>query len=322
MTTTIWLTAYQRQTVQRLLGLARVATFDGLASAAVAHECARVTEPWWRMQRPPPRAPAPPADDTRLAAILPAARGVVLRLQPGHRLRIDQLRDGQGVDLRARAVDGATFSAARTRAVHGLHPTVGASLWSTPPEAPLLTIVTDTAPGHDLCFPPCSEREYAEHTGIGGHLGCAELHRSAAPAWPPGDDVLNLWLPSDVSPDGRLRSWPAWCRAGDRIELIAAAELDVSLTTCPDDLFGTSQYEPKPVRVLVSGGPPGAVHTPGWPAEPAASALADHTIDVTLHLADLQRVDELAARGWLGDDRSEVLRALILRLHEALAERV
>jgi uncharacterized protein len=318
MPTTLRLTSYQRQVTERLLGLADVATIDELAARAVAHERARAPDPRWSAPRPWGDRPAPAPGDARLDAVLPAARGVALRLHAGQRLRIDQLQDGQGVDLHAWASDGRGFSAARTRATHGIHPTVGASLWSTPPELRLLTIVTDTAPGHDLCFPPCSEREYAEHAGIGGHLGCTELHTGTG--GPTGDDVLNLWLPSDVASDGRLRSWPASCRAGDRIELVAEVDLAVSLTTCPDDLFGTSQYEPKPVRVIVSGGPRRAVDTSVWPADPPASALADHVIKAELNAADLRRVDEIAAGGWLGGDRPAVLRALIFRLHEALAQ--
>src|SRR6202012_774826 len=97
--------------------------------------------------------------------------------------------------------------------MHGINPTCGSSLWRSRPLAPLLTIVRDTAPGHDLCFPPCSGLEYARYTGIDGHLGSPELQAAPLAAaggdpWP-GDELLNLWLPSAVQPDGRLLSWPA-----------------------------------------------------------------------------------------------------------------
>ena len=118
----------------------------------------------------------------RLDAVLPASSGASLALSAGQQLRVQQLTDGQCVDLHVFELGGRSFSAARTRALHGIHPSVGASLWSTAPEVPLLSIVADTAPGHDLCFPPCSELEYERHAGIGGHLGCAELHERSARA--------------------------------------------------------------------------------------------------------------------------------------------
>ena len=260
---------------------------------------------------------------TRLQLTLPAASGGAIALHAGDLLTIEQLADGQGVDLRAFAADGVSFSAAQTRWMHGINPTRGASLWRSAPLAPLLTIVRDTAPGHDLCFPPCSGVEYARYTGIDGHVGCTELHAAALAAaggdpWP-GDDVLNLWLPSAVRPDGRLVSWPAACRAGDAVALRADDAALVTLTTCPDDLYGTSQYEPKPVRVTVERAAATTVPQAfGWPSRPPSAALPRHRPTVSLSAGDLEHIDGWARRGWLGDDRPSVTRALILRLYESL----
>jgi uncharacterized protein len=226
--------------------------------------------------------------------------------------------------VRAFASDGISFSAAQTRWMHGINPSVGASLWRAQPQRPLLTIVQDTAPGHDLTFPPCSGPEYERYTGIAGHRGCAEMHAAALQAaghapWP-GEDVLNLWLPSAVDPDGTLRSWPARCRAADRVALRADEDVLLTLTTCPDDLYGTSQYEPKPVAVIADpadAATPPRVH--GWPAAAPAAAVARHRAHVSLSARDIEHVDRWARRGWLGDDRPSVLRALLLRLYESLS---
>lgn len=331
MTVRLLLTDYQLAVAERLLETTGSANFDQLAAAAVADTQRRAPDVRWRRPRPPrPRTTSRPSG-VRLDAVLPASSGASLALSAGQQLRVQQLTDGQCVDLHVFELGGRSFSAACTRALHGIHPSVGASLWSTAPEVPLLSIVADTAPGHDLCFPPCSELEYERHAGIGGHLGCAELHKAAralqAPGAPStGDEVLNLWLPSAVDDQGELRSWPAACRRGDHVDLQAERDVVVTLSTCPDDLFGSSQYEPGPVGVIVSAGAslapprePTWSAAPGWPSAPPASALARNEVVVALPDTELGEVDKVVADGWLGYDRAAVLRAMIFRLHPSLA---
>jgi uncharacterized protein YcgI (DUF1989 family) len=339
------LTDTQLAVITRLRMSTGARDLDELATSAIEHDRRAAPDPRWRQPRPTgpgtDRDPSAAADATArpaanaadapnggrrttcLELTLPAASGGALALQAGDRLTIEQLADGQGVDLRAFGADGLSFSAAQTRWMHGINPSRGTSLWRSRPGPPLLTIVQDTAPGHDLCFPPCSGVEYARYTGIDGHVGCAEMHAAALAVaggnpWP-GDDVLNLWLPSAVGPDGRLHSWPAACRAGDVVTVHAGDTALVTLTTCPDDLYGTSQYEPKPVRVTVER--PGTATIPaafGWPTETPAAAVPRHRPAVSLSAGELEHIDDWACRGWLGDDRPSVMRALILRLYESL----
>jgi uncharacterized protein len=323
------LTDTQLTVITRLLASTGATDLDELAAAAVQHDRRAASDPRWGEPRPSGPGAARDATDataghhtTRRVLTLPAASGGAIALLAGDVLTIEQLADGQGVDLRAFGADGLSFSAAQTRWMHGINPTCGASLWRSQPQEPLLTIIRDTAPGHDLCFPPCSGPEYARYTGITGHVGCIELHATALAAagrdpWP-GDDVLNLWLPSAVTPDGRLVSWPAACRAGDTVALLADQAALVTLTTCPDDLYGTSQYEPKPVRVTIERADPTTVpRVFGWPSGAPQGALPRHRPAVRLSADDLQHVDDWARRGWLGDDRPSVVRALIMRLYES-----
>src|SRR5262249_40776063 len=121
------------------------------------------------------------------------------------------------------------------------------------------------------------------------------------------------WLPSAVTPDGQLRSWPVACRRGDYIDLQAETEVGVTLSTCPDDLFGSSQYEPGPVRVIVSGGHHRQQGPRAWPTGSPASAPARHEVPIDLPDVHLRQVDEIAARGWLGRTRAAVVRALMFR---------
>jgi uncharacterized protein YcgI (DUF1989 family) len=313
-------TDYQRAVIERMRARMAGITLGGLAEAALAYEAARAPDLRWHRQRPTRRRASPRRREHCLDAYLPAASGVAFGLAAGQRLRVEQVKDGQCVDLRVQGPDGRTFSAARTRAEHGINPTTGAGLWSTAPEARLMTIVADSAPGHDLCFPPCSEAEYRDHAGIAGHLGCAELLAAALSHLDgrepgAGDDVLNLWLASAVDRDGRLRSWPASCRRGDHVVLEANLAVVVTLSTCPDDLFGSSQYEPGPVRVIVDDVP--SASPPSWPLAPPASALAANLLTVSVPAAGLSQLQAIAAGGWLGFTPADVLRAVILRFHEA-----
>ena len=165
MAITLALTDTQLAVITRLRAGTGAGDLDALAAVAIDHDRRATPDPRWRDPRPAgpgadSGAPDAAADSdqptTRLRLTLPAASGGALALDAGDLLTIEQLADGQGVDLRAFGVDGLSFSAAQTRWMHGINPSRGTSLWRSGPGPPLLTIVRDTAPGHDLCFPPCS----------------------------------------------------------------------------------------------------------------------------------------------------------------------
>jgi uncharacterized protein YcgI (DUF1989 family) len=310
----------------------RAGGIEALARTSIAADRDRAADPAWAMPRARHAGPAPaPAGERLLSAALPAASAVALALRAGQRLWLEQLDDGQGVDVRVFDGEGRSFSAAQTRAAHGTAPSAGARLLTTSGR-PLLTIAADSAPGHDLLYPPCCEAAYLDYTGLPGHRGCAELAvaalaglpghgPAAATAATMGDDVLNLWLPTAVDRTGWMRWWPAWARRGDVVGLAAQQDVTLAVSTCPDDMFGTSQYEPKPVRLTVfgeHGDPP--VDTSPWPAHGPAAALADRRVPIEVDGEDLAHLDAVAAAGWLGDDRATVLRALLLRHHQAMSE--
>jgi uncharacterized protein YcgI (DUF1989 family) len=289
------------------------ASIDDLVAVAVAHDAGLPRAGRWSAVRPPARPPTPPSEDHRIDTIVDAGAGIALVLAPGDTLRIEQVVDGQCVDLNAFAMDASRrpFSAARTRMEHGLHPTTGAVLWSAPPEVPLLEIVADTAGGHDLGFPMCSEAEYERATGIAGHPSCFQIQLETQRQWGlTPHDPLNLWLPTDVSPDGRLLSWPAACRRGDHVELRAETDLLVVVNPCPDDLFGSSQYEPGPVRVMASSKAPPVIVRSARVAPPQELEV-ELPGELEPHLAEVRE------SGWLGLTDAAVARALLFRWWEA-----
>jgi uncharacterized protein YcgI (DUF1989 family) len=105
-------------------------------------------------------------------------------------VRIEQIAGGQCVDVVAWSLEDGRerLSAARTRALAGCAPSLGDRLWSGPPyERPLLRVVADSAPGHDLLFPACSALEYAA-AGCDPEPSCAAVQQAAAARYgvPPG----------------------------------------------------------------------------------------------------------------------------------------
>jgi uncharacterized protein YcgI (DUF1989 family) len=324
----VTLTEYQMAIVEHLdQGDATPSSLGHLLSEAARFNASLEPEPRWSTPRPAPRRVSPHSSKALLDVVIPPASGTAITLARGATVRIEQVADGQGVDLRVQELAGLgrSFSAGRTRALHGLHPTAGAMLWSTPPEIALLKIVADTAPSHDLLFPACTPLEYEQLTGLPGHPSCSEIHAELAGRLglaPPGaDDVLNLWLPTGVDEPGSLRWWPTWCRRGDRIDLRAEREVLVTLSTCPDDLFGSSQYNPSPVRVIVRGH--GAPISSSRGREPLLVGRPDgrHAVEIELSPALRTHLDSVLAVGWLGYTRGAVARALLFRWYAALGGR-
>ncbi len=164
-----------------------------------------------------PAAARPAPIDVPADAVPPGAAAALV-LEPGDVLRVEQLAGGQCADLVAWGADDARerLSAARTRALAGAVPGLGARLVSGPPfERPLLELVADTAPGHDLLFPACSPLEY-EAVGCLGEPSCAGVQAAAAARFGIAacdvPDPLNLWLHGGVDDAGRL----VWRRPATR----------------------------------------------------------------------------------------------------------
>ena len=218
-----------------------------------------------------------------------------LELQRGDVVRIEQLVGGQCVDLVAWSVQDARerLSAASTRAIAGISPGIGDALWSGPPyERPLLALITDSAPGHDLLFPACSAREYAA-AGCAPEPSCVGVQAVSAAAWglemADLPDPLNLWLRSDVAAGGSLRWWSTPTVAGDRVELLALEPVLVIANPCVDDVFGCSGLEPRPISVTSRRAD--AAETGSW----LTASPGPPSSEVTGNVRSLERVREAPA---------------------------
>lgn len=222
----------------------------------------------------PPERPVVPAPELHAAAqagdVQPGS-AMALELQRGDVVRIEQLAGGQCVDLVAWSLADARerLSAGRTRTITGVSPGVGDTLWSGPPdERPLLAVIADSAPGHDLLFPACSPREYAV-AGCLPEPSCAGVQAAWAAAYglemADLPDPLNLWLRAEVEADGSLGWQSTPTVAGDHVELLALLPVLVIVNPCVDDVFGCSSFEPRPIGV--SSRRATAAEAAGWLGE-------------------------------------------------------
>jgi uncharacterized protein YcgI (DUF1989 family) len=225
-------------------------------------------------------APGPVASEpvSRGPGFVAPGSAAALELQRGDVVRIEQLVGGQCVDLVAWSIPDARerLSTASTRAIAGVSPGLGDALRSGPPfERPLLAIIADSAPGHDLLFPACSPGEYAA-AGCASAPSCAGVLAASAAAWSLDmadvPDPFNLWFRSDVAADGTLRWWSTPTVMGDHVELLALAPVLVIANPCVDDVFGCSGFEPRPISVTARRAAPAECGSwlTGAPAPPAS----------------------------------------------------
>lgn len=323
---TLHLNDQQLAILERALPAAGVDTVADLVPIALAHDAGRSADPRRRAPRPPAaHHPSPPDPAASVDALVAAGTGLGVALAEGDLLRVEQVVDGQGADLSAFALrpPRQRFDAARTRATHGARISTGATLWSSPPEIALLAIEADSAGPHDLMFPACSAFEFEQLTGVPGHSNCVDIQRAVQRHWGVDardqHDPLNLWLPTDVAPDGTLCWWPVQCRRGDHVELRALTDVLVAVNPCASDLFGASPYTLQPIRVIVRRRDPGRP-APAVPAGPPPvfpwRNLPLRAIEVTVPAEHTGHLARVRAGGWFGDDDAQVVRALLLRWWE------
>lgn len=207
------------------------------------------------------------------AVVVAQGEAACVQMTARDTLRVEQTTGGQCADLIAwgRGGGGERFSPAITRSREGASPGLGASLWSAwPHERPMLEIIADTAPGHDLLHPACTPGEYG---GIGarGEPSCAAVHAAAAALWDIAPDHVpdpfNLWFTATLAPSGEIDWRPTPTAAGDNLELRARVDCLVVVNPCVDDLFGCSAAPGGSIRVTHStlGAPRVAITVDGSP---------------------------------------------------------
>lgn len=174
--------------------------------------------------------------------VIPAGRGLALRVPAGHRFRLVDLEGGQVGDLFAFAATDPDeyLSAAHTRtSVERLFPHIGEP-FLTNQRRPILTLTADTSPGaHDMLIAACDPARY-DALGAAGHASCADNLRIALARIGMAARVVpqpvNVFMNIPVRDDGRLSWLPAPSRPGDAVTFSAVMDCVVAVSACPMDL--------------------------------------------------------------------------------------
>jgi uncharacterized protein len=190
--------------------------------------------------------------------VMEPGTGKAVAVLRGQILRIEQLADGQCADFNAFNLHDYKeyFHTGRTRHLHGLHPKEGDMLWSAPPrERPMLTIVRDTVGTNDVLYPRCTGFLYEFQFGFEQHTNCHDILAESIREYglTPDDvhDSFNFWMHTGVDEHDRPYIKRMLAEPGDYVELIAQFDVLAVPNVCGADIFSTSNFELKPLKLQV-----------------------------------------------------------------------
>jgi uncharacterized protein len=193
-----------------------------------------------------------------LEHVMEPGTGKALPVLRGQILRIEQVGNGQCADFNAFNLHDYKeyFHTGRTRHLHGLFPAEGDMLWSAPPrERPMFTIIRDTVGTNDIQYPRCTGFLYEYQYGFEQHTNCHDILAESIREYglTPDDvhDSFNFWMHTGVDDQGRLYIKRMLAKPGDYVELIAHFDVLAVPNVCGADIFSTSNFELKPLKLQV-----------------------------------------------------------------------
>lgn len=200
--------------------------------------------------------------------------GKGIEVKQGQVLRIEQIDGGQCADFNCFNLHDYKefFHTGRTRHMHGLHPTKGHFLWSAPPrERPMMYILDDTTGTNDILYPRCSGFLFEYHYGLHTHTNCHDIQAEAQREFglTPDDvhDSFNFFMNTGIDANGRPFIGRQTAKKGDYVELLAMMDVLAVPNVCGADVMATSDFELKPLRVLLMEGTDAdRAAAPGWPS--------------------------------------------------------
>lgn len=184
--------------------------------------------------------------------VIPPRSGVAFRMNAGDVLDVYDIEGQQVCDLLAFCADdvrevisnGRTFDYEET-----IRLSTGNRLWSNR-SRPLLRIVQDDVGCHDFLLTPCSEATFRHfYPDQPVHRGCfGNLAEALAPYGVEPDAIpcaFNVFMNVPVSGEsGAISVETPRSRAGDRLTLVAEADLVVGLTACAAYASNGGSFKP------------------------------------------------------------------------------
>ena len=190
--------------------------------------------------------------------VMEPGTGKAVPVLRGQILRIEQLGNGQCADFNAFNLHDYKeyFHAVRTRHLHGLRPAEGDHLWSAPPrERQMLTIVRDTVGTNDVLYPRCTGFLYEYQFGFDTHTNCHDILAESIREYglTPDDvhDSFNFWMHTGVDEHDHPYIKRMLAKPGDFVELLAQFDVLAVPNVCGADIFSTSNFELKPLKLQV-----------------------------------------------------------------------
>jgi uncharacterized protein YcgI (DUF1989 family) len=190
--------------------------------------------------------------------ILQPATGKATPVYRGQILHIEQVRNGQVMDFNAFNLHDYKehFSSLKTLNMETAWPTAGHRLWTNGPrERPMCTIIADTAGTNDVLAGGCSAFIMEYVFGVEYSTNCTDIHGEAIREYGlTPDDVhgsFNGFMRTGLDEKGRLIIKRGTAKKGDYLELISHFDTLAVPVACGASLMSASNYELKPLRVVV-----------------------------------------------------------------------
>ena len=183
------------------------------------------------------------------------------RIERGQTLRIIDLEGKQAVDFLCYNADDHDdrYAAADTMKINetGIFLTTGTVLYSFG-VTPLFTITADTCGKHDTIGGCCSNEINAFRYGAEPAPNCRDNFLTELAKYGMGKKDMaaniNFFMYVPVSADGEMDMGPSISKPGDYVDLRAEANVLAVISNCPQINNPVNDYNPTPIRVVVSGG--------------------------------------------------------------------
>ncbi|PZL85325.1 MULTISPECIES: urea amidolyase associated protein UAAP2 [Pantoea] len=192
--------------------------------------------------------------------VIPAGEPCLFEVKKGQRLRLLDLEGNQAIDTLFYRADNPRerYDPQRTLRRQGkVYLTTGSVLYSNLGN-PLLALVADTCGRHDTLGGACSQESntvrYAHdkrymHSCRDNFL-CACLHDGRLHKRDIGANI-NFFMNVPVTPEGRLTFEDGLSAPGKYVDLIAACDVMVLISNCPQLNNPCNGWNPTPAEVLV-----------------------------------------------------------------------